>query len=160
MDCGFSPYKVNPCVFICNDATTLVYIHDWIVISPKLRIVDAFIKSLKDGPEQLDFTEEGSLDTYLGVLFTDFNNGKQFEMSQSFLIKRILTLIQIEMHTTESQPFPANNSLLHQNMMEKAREHLGIIDWSLGWWIICNKALGQTYQWQCINVHSSAMTPN
>ncbi len=91
IDCGFVQSKVDPCVFIRSDAIVLVYVDDCIVISPKEGVIADFITSLTTGPENFEFTEEGSLANYLGVQFNDFDSGNEFSMSQPFLIERILT---------------------------------------------------------------------
>ncbi len=124
MDRGFSPSQVDSCVFIRKDAIILVYVDDCIIISPKSSVVMQFIQSLKDGPEHFNFTEEGSLESYLGVMFTDFDNGKSFEMKQSFLIERILSAMGIETRMTESKPTPVTKPLLHRDTDGEIRRTL------------------------------------
>ncbi len=105
--------QVDPCVFIQNNENFLVYVDDCIVISPKSAVIVDFIQSLKDGPKTFEFTKEGYLESYLGVKFTNFDQGRQFEMSQQFLIERILVAMGIKMRMTEECPNPVVKPLLH-----------------------------------------------
>ena len=61
----------------------------------------AFVQSLRDGPENFVFTEDGTLESYLGVCITRLPGNAGFEMSQPFLIDRILKVIGFEMATTK-----------------------------------------------------------
>ncbi len=117
-DCGFTPSKVDPCIFIQNDAIALVYINDYIVISPKEGVIKDIITILANGPECFKFTEEGSLANYLSVQFTDFDSGNEFSMSQPFLIERILTTMDIEMRMTKSRLNPVTKPYSIGTQME------------------------------------------
>ena len=120
-DRNFEPSKVDPCVFIGKDSIILCYVDDCIVISRRAGSIDKFIKSLKDGPEQFEFTEEGSLASYLGVKFIDFDNGEQFEMTQPFLIDRIINAMGVDNRMTNARPTPAVKPLLHRDTDGEAR---------------------------------------
>ena len=120
-DRKFEPSKVDPCVFIGKNSIILCYVDDCIVISRKAGFIDDFIQSLKDGPEQFEFTEEGSLESYLGVKFIDYDNGEQFEMTQPFLIDRIIDAMGIDKRMTNSRPTPAVKPLLHRDLDGEAR---------------------------------------
>ena len=50
------------CVFIKKDMIVLVYVDDCILISTKELIINDFIKSLSNGPENFIFTDECNLD--------------------------------------------------------------------------------------------------
>ena len=45
----------------------LVYVGDCILISKKAFVIQKFISSLKAGTEDFVFTEEGTMNSYLGV---------------------------------------------------------------------------------------------
>ena len=91
------------------------------MISRKAGSIDKFIKSLKDGPEQFKFTEEGSLAPYLGSKFIDLDNGEQFEMTQPFLIDQIIDTMGIDNRITNACPTPAVKPLLHRDTDREAR---------------------------------------
>ena len=57
----------DPCVFISKEMIILVYVDDFILISKKSFFIQKFISSLKAGTEAFVFTEEGTMNSYLGV---------------------------------------------------------------------------------------------
>ena len=115
-DRGFKSSNVDPCVQISDKAIILVYVDDCIVISRESGYINSFIKSLQDGPENFEFTDEGSLESYLGVKFIDYDKGDQFEMTQPFLINRIIESLGFEQRMTNAQPSPAVKPLLHRDL--------------------------------------------
>jgi len=57
--------------------------------------IDEFLRSMQQGSENFVLTDEGSIDKFLGIEIKRL--GKQeFEISQPFLIDRILALLQLE----------------------------------------------------------------
>ena len=79
----------------------MVYVDDCILISKKEAVISEFVQSLHNGPENFVFTEEGSLESYLGVCISKLPGGKSFEMSQPFLIDRIIKAIGFDLATTK-----------------------------------------------------------
>ena len=45
----------------------MVHVDDVLIFSPKKLCIDSFIKSLMDGSENFELTDEGNTDKYLGV---------------------------------------------------------------------------------------------
>ncbi len=84
-----------------------------------------FIDSLKFGPEKFDFTDEGSMDKYLGVDIEKLPDGTGFTMTQPFLIERILTAAQIDLTTTNERKTPVVYTLLSRDERGPERKH----DW-------------------------------
>ena len=83
----------------------LVYVDDCILLPKDELPMKRFVQSLKDGDKNFDFTEDGTLENYLGVNIAKFPDGKGFEMSQPFLIDRIsrpLILIQRQPRVPET----------------------------------------------------------
>ena len=66
-DRGFVGSLSDPCVFISKEMIILVYVDDCILISKKAFFIQNFISSLKAGTEDFIFTEEGTMNSYLGV---------------------------------------------------------------------------------------------
>ena len=67
LDRGFVESISDPCVFISKDMIILVYVDDCILLSKDELPMKRFVQSLKDGDENFDFTEDGTLENYLGV---------------------------------------------------------------------------------------------
>ena len=67
-----------------------------------MAIVDSVIQSLRDGQEDFELTDEGSIDKYLGVMIKDINENS-FEMSQPFLIRRIIQFLSLDKNKTRGR---------------------------------------------------------
>ena len=67
---GFKESLADPCVFLRDDMIVLVYVDDCILISRESSTIKKFIESLASGPEGFIFTDEGTMERYLGVEIT------------------------------------------------------------------------------------------
>ena len=76
----FVQSQVDKCVFYKDRCIVVTYVDDCIILGKNMAIVDAFILSLKEGNEDFELTDEGSIDRYLDVLITDIDKNT-FEMS-------------------------------------------------------------------------------
>ena len=77
-----------PCVFISKEMIILEYVDNCILISKKAFFIQKFISSLKAGTEDFVFTEEGTMNSYLGVAIYSLPDKKGFTLFQPFLIDR------------------------------------------------------------------------
>jgi len=80
---------------------------------------------MQQGSENFVLTGEGSIDKFLGIDIKPL--GKQeFEISQPFLIDRILALLQLEHNGFETDSndklMPAAPQILNKDLMGKARK--------------------------------------
>ena len=57
----------DPCIFISKEMIILVYVDDCILISKEDLVIQKFISYLKASTEDFVFTEEGTMNSYLGV---------------------------------------------------------------------------------------------
>ena len=87
-------------MFIQENMIILTFVDDCILISKDGAVIKDFIHSLNNGPENLDFTDEGTLNAYLGVDISQLPDGG-FTLSQPFLIDRIITLLQFDRKMTK-----------------------------------------------------------
>ena len=78
----------------------LTFVDDCILISKDKAVIQEFIHSLGNGPENFDFTDEGTLSEYLGVEISRLPDGG-FSLSQPFLIERIINLLQFDSKMTK-----------------------------------------------------------
>jgi Reverse transcriptase (RNA-dependent DNA polymerase). len=81
-------------VFFKDGLISLVYVDDCIIIGKTDSDTEKFVDSLKNGEENFDFTEEGSLEQYLGVDIKKICSNS-FEMRQPFLIDKILKFMEM-----------------------------------------------------------------
>ena len=65
----------------------LTYVDDCILISNKKETLYQFIHSLANGIEKFEFTDEVTIDKYLGVE-TEQLKGKEFILRQPFLMQK------------------------------------------------------------------------
>ena len=100
-DRGFVESLSDPCVFISKNMIVLCYVDDCILISKEKTTIANFITSLKNGTEKFDFTDEGSMSTYLGVDINHLPDSKGFVLSQPFLISRIIEALNFNSTTTK-----------------------------------------------------------
>jgi hypothetical protein len=114
-DRGFKESLADPCVFIKSNMVILVYVDDCILIGKDSDIIAGFIKSLAEGPENFEFTEEGAIDRYLGVDVQRLPNN-EFVLRQPFLIQRILQTMGIEPSETNARFNPVIGPLLSRDI--------------------------------------------
>ena len=86
------------------DIIVLTYVDYCIILARDKGTITKFIATLRLGPEKFDFTDEGTLDKYLGVEVQ--RQPKGFSMSQPFLIERIITAANIDARMTNPKATP------------------------------------------------------
>jgi len=101
-DRDFLQSRVDSCVFYREGCIVLTYVDDCIILGKNMAIVDSVIQSLRDGQEDFELTDEGSIDKYLGVMIKDINENS-FEMSQPFLIRRIIQFLSLDKNKTRGR---------------------------------------------------------
>ena len=107
--------NTDKCVFLGKSSIILVYVDDCIIISKKgSGVAKRLIKSLLDGNEHFQLTDEGNLDRYLGVEITKLKD-RRVELTQPHLINRFLAVVQQESNINE-KPTPATKPLLHKDI--------------------------------------------
>ena len=114
----------DPCIFISKDMIILVYFDDCILISKEALVIQKFISSLKSGTEDLVFTGEGTMNSYLGVDISPFPDKKGFVLSQPLLIDGIIQSLNLDLKTTKSatKNTPAGYPLLNEDENGRARK--------------------------------------
>ena len=69
------PCKTDRCVCALKNFIIVVHVDDVLIFSPKKFWIDLFIKSLMDGCEDFDLTDEVSIDKCLDVEITKYRDG-------------------------------------------------------------------------------------
>ena len=64
---GILPCSTDSCVYALKNLILVVYVDDVLIFSRKSVWIDVFVKSLFEGDEKFELTDEGSIDKYLGV---------------------------------------------------------------------------------------------
>ena len=83
------------------------------------------ILSLHGGEEDFKFTDEGSIDKYLGVEIKQIDD-KSFELTQPFLIERIINFLGLENGKTHEKLTPVGKPLLNKDLDGVIRKY----DWN------------------------------
>ena len=124
-DRGFKPSKIDQCLYMKDGMGILVYVDDCIIVGKDMGEIDEFVRSMQQGSENFVLTDEGSIDKFLGIEIK--RHGKQeFEISQPFLIDRILALLQLEHNGFETDSndklTPTAPQILNKDLMGKPRK--------------------------------------
>ena len=98
-DRGFVESLSDPCVFISKDMIILVYVDNCILISKEDFTIKKFIDSMKYTPEGFEFTEEGTMNEYLGADISPLPDWKGFTLSQPFFIDIIIQALGFDPKT-------------------------------------------------------------
>ena len=111
----------DACVFIGKTSIVLVYVDDCVIFQQKgATDADELIRKLQEGEQKFIFTDDGDLETYLGVDVKRKKDGL-IELSQPHLISRILTLLNIT-DEVNSKPTPVVKPLLCKDLEELQRK--------------------------------------
>ena len=123
---GFVKSEVDQCVFMRKDCVILVYVDDMIALAEDDKILNEIVTNLKK--QNYILTDEGTLTKYLGVDVKTKTNGG-FELTQKFLIQRIIDLLGLEGESKHNtKPTPAVKPILHIKIyVEKRGKISGII---------------------------------
>ena len=119
---GYKSSDVDPCVFISKDAIVLTYVDDCLILATTNEVIDKLVKSLKDGKENFDFTDDGDIKYYLGVEFNRSPNGT-IELKQEFLIERIIKALNFDSNELSSKPTPVVKPNLKKDLDGPKRKH-------------------------------------
>jgi hypothetical protein len=87
-----------------------------------MAIVDLVISSLKEGHEEFELVDQGSIDKYLGLLIKDID-ADTFKMSQPFLIRRILAFLSLDEDKAKGRDTPVGKPLLNRDLDGVPRKH-------------------------------------
>ena len=93
----------------------LTYVDGCLIIADEESKIDMLVKSLHGGKENFVFTDEGSIDKYLGVDINQLDDSS-FEMTQPFLIERVLSLLGISKRKTNEKCNPVGKPLLNKDL--------------------------------------------
>ncbi len=118
----FIQSQVDKCVFFRKDCIILTYVDDCIILGKDMAIVDSVISSLKEGHEEFELVDQGSIDKYLGLLIKDIDTNT-FEMSQPFLIRRIIAFLSLDEDKTKGRDTPVGKPLLNRDLDGVPRKH-------------------------------------
>lgn len=106
---GFTQSKTDECVFYKGQVIYVLYTDDSIIAGPDPKEVASVIQQIKDA--NLDITEEGDLQDFLGINITRREDGSIL-LTQPHLIDQILSDLHLESQNVKSKDTPAKSSTL------------------------------------------------
>ena len=117
--------KISTDTIIHGGMIVLTYVDDCIIIGDSMKEIDDFVYSMQHGPENFDLTDEGDIDKFLGIEITPRKDGG-FEMSQPYLIDRILAFLKLESNGHDVAPTdrmtPVAGQILDKDLEGKPRK--------------------------------------
>ena len=126
MNQEFTPSEINPCLYLKENMVLLTYVDNCIIISPSRNSIDRLISSMQSGPENFKLTNKGGVNKFLGVKITRLDDNS-FELSQPFLINRILNFLSLCNNEFETDDKTTSTSvakgLLHHDLDGKGRKY-------------------------------------
>ena len=114
------PCSTDNCVYVSKQLILIVYVDDILIFSKKKCWIDLFVKSLSEGDENFELTDEGSIDKYLGVDITTHQDGT-YELKQPYLTKRIIQELKLSSVETQKRSTPVACPLLHKDLAGSER---------------------------------------
>jgi hypothetical protein len=123
--------QVDKCVFFRKDGIVLTYVDDCIILGKDKAIVDSVISSLKEGHDEFELVNQGSIDKYLGLLIRDID-ANIFKMSQPFLIRRILEFFSLDENKMKRRDTPVGKPLLNRVLDGVPRKHMWLYRGGVG----------------------------
>ena len=87
---GFRQSLVDPCIFYKDGVTLITWVDDCLIFARKKEMADEVINALRN---KFTLTEDEDVSAYLGILMKLDEENDTVEMSQPFLIQRIIDLL-------------------------------------------------------------------
>jgi hypothetical protein len=87
---GFKQSLVDPCIFYKDGVTLITWVDDCLIFARKKELADKVIEELKG---KFTLTEDEDVSAYLGILMKIDEENETVEMTQPFLIQRIIDLL-------------------------------------------------------------------
>jgi hypothetical protein len=101
----FVQSQVDKCIFFRKNCIVLTYVDNCIILATDMAIVNLVLSSLKEGDEDFELIDQGSIDKYLGLSIRDIDS-TTFDMSQPFLVRRILEFLSLDENKTKGRDTP------------------------------------------------------
>jgi hypothetical protein len=122
---GFRTSSIDQCLYMKESMMLLVYVDNCIIVGLDMSEIEEFVVSMQNGPENFILTDEGNIDKFLG-LEIKWLGPKEFEISQPFLIDRIITFLGLQSDAADTHCnnkfTPAAAQILNKDLQGKPRK--------------------------------------
>jgi len=116
---GFQQSSIDPCLFICQDIVSNVYIYDCLVFAKTDKTLDTFIALLQS---DFNLTFDGDVGTFLFIQFT-WSSGGSLTLTWPGLISNIVKEYGLEAESNWHNT-PAETKLLSKDSSGPQREYI------------------------------------
>ena len=62
-----NPLTIDPCLYIGNGMIVLIYVDELIILGPSMVDTDAFVQSMKNGPDKFALIDDGDINKFIGI---------------------------------------------------------------------------------------------
>lgn len=114
---GFKQSQMEPCLFMKENIVCLLYVDDTLFFSAEDALIDKHISALQS--LQFELTDEGDVDTFLGVKLTNNPDGS-ITMTQPSMTEQVLTALGLS-NDSKCHKTPATSPPLHAYLDGAAR---------------------------------------
>jgi hypothetical protein len=91
---GLKPSQHDQCMFYTKELMIVLYVDDAGIMVPTIELIDEFINGLK--AKGFELMKEGSFSAFLGIKFEEDTAAGSITMTQTGLIKKIITTTKME----------------------------------------------------------------
>jgi hypothetical protein len=110
---GFQQSLIDPCIFYKDGIIIITYVDDCLIFSSKKELADELIVSLQ---EHFTLTQDEEVAAYLGVDIQVDDANDEIQISQPFLIERIIKLLGNSVKDANVKDTPAiHKEILHKD---------------------------------------------
>ena len=106
---GFKQSQIEPCLFMKENIVCVLYVDDTLFFSSDDALIDKHISALQS--LQFELTDEGDVDTFLGVKITNNADGS-ITMTQPSMIEQVLSVLGLS-NDSKCHKTPATSPPLH-----------------------------------------------
>ncbi len=107
---GFSQSKIDPCLFLKQDALIVTYVDDCLIFGKEQKIISELINSLRKDFKLID--EGPDVNAFLGIKLEKDTNTGMLTMTQPALISRILKELSLDKGNVKLHDTPGNKILM------------------------------------------------
>ena len=113
-EAGFKPSKVDPCLYYKGGVVLLIYVADYILMSPMDVAIDKAISALRFSKQNFTIEDEGAVGNFLGVKIDCSDNG-MITLTQPQLINSIIEDLNMKDNTKPRAIPTCSSKLLHKD---------------------------------------------
>ena len=113
-DIGFTPSKLDPCLYYRGSVLFLVYIDDCIVFGPNAQDIDQVVTDLQSCPQQFTVDDQADVGDFLGIQIKR-QADSSVHLSQPHLMDSIMKDLHLQQGSNPKTTPTVTSTLLHKD---------------------------------------------